>query len=138
MKTHVKNFLIRGLMFGGFGPIVLGIIYAILESTIENFSLSGTQVLIAIISTYVIAFVQAGATVFKEIERLSTLQAFGIHLISLYLVYVLAYLVNAWIPFEPMVLLIFTAIFLAIFLVIWVTVFLTVKLVERRMNAKLG
>ena len=79
-------------MFGGFGPIVLGIIYAILESTIENFSLSGTQVLIAIISTYVIAFVQAGATVFKEIERLSTLQAFGIHLISLYLVYVLAYL----------------------------------------------
>ena len=35
MTKYVKQFLHRGLVFGGFGPIVAGIIYAILQSTIE-------------------------------------------------------------------------------------------------------
>ena len=31
MNCYVKEFLKRGLMFGGFGPIVAGIVYLILE-----------------------------------------------------------------------------------------------------------
>ena len=61
MKKYAKDFLFRGLAFGGFGPIILGIIYAILEGTLENFSLDGWQVLVAILSTYLLAFFQAGA-----------------------------------------------------------------------------
>ena len=60
MNKYVKQYLHRGLAFGGFGPIILGIVYAILEATIVDFSLGGWQVLVAILSTYVIAFVQAG------------------------------------------------------------------------------
>ena len=30
MNKYVKEFLIRGMMFSGLGPIVLGIIYAFL------------------------------------------------------------------------------------------------------------
>ena len=71
MNKYLKEFLHRGLVFGGFGPIVLGIVYAILESTVEHFSLNGIQILIAIISVYILAFVQAGVSVFNQIESFS-------------------------------------------------------------------
>ena len=48
MNKYVKEFFHRGLMFAGFGPIVLGIIFAILQYTIDGFSLSGMQVLIMV------------------------------------------------------------------------------------------
>ncbi len=138
MNRHVKNFLLRGIMFGGFGPIVLGIVYAVLQKTLTDFSLSGSEVLLGILSTYILAFMQAGATALKGIEHWSTVKVFAIHLSLLYLVYVLAYLVNAWIPFEPMFLLIFTAVFLLTFLAVWLSVYFTVKAIEKRINAKLS
>ena len=138
MNKYVKEFLHRGLIFGGFGPIILGIIYAILQKTESNFSLNGTQVLIAIISIYAIAFVQAGASVFNQIESFSIPKSILCHLSSLYAVYVIGYLVNNWIPFEPSFLLIFTAIFLIIYFAVWITVYLTVKLTSKKLNAKLN
>ena len=60
MNKYLKEFLHRGLLFGGFGPIILGIIYAVLESTLKDFALSGIQVLIAIISIYILAFLSRG------------------------------------------------------------------------------
>ena len=60
MNQHVKNYLLRGLIFGGFGPIVAGIVLFILHLTGVNVNMSGTEVFIAIISTYILAFVQAG------------------------------------------------------------------------------
>lgn len=44
MNKYVKEFLHRGLMFGGFGPIIAGIVYLILSYTLNNFSLSGSTV----------------------------------------------------------------------------------------------
>ena len=67
MKKYVLEFFKRGLIFGGFGPIVLGIIYYII-SLYEEVNLSGLEVLIAITSIYLLAFVQAGASVFNSIE----------------------------------------------------------------------
>ena len=68
MNKYLKQFLLRGLRFGGFGPIILGFIYAIFESSVTDFSLSGTQTLVAIVSVYLLAFLQAGATIFNQIE----------------------------------------------------------------------
>lgn len=68
MNSYAKEFLHRGLVFGGFGPIVVGIVYAILQGTVTAFTLSGAEVCLAIISTYLLAFMQAGATVFNQIE----------------------------------------------------------------------
>ena len=39
MNKYLKIFLHRGLIFGGFGPIVVGIVYFILGQTLEGFSL---------------------------------------------------------------------------------------------------
>lgn len=138
MNKYLKEFLHRGLVFGGFGPIVIGIIYAILEKTVENFSLDGVQLLTAIVSVYLLAFIQAGVSVFNQIEDWSVPKALLCHLSLLYVAYVTCYLVNSWIPFDITVLLIFTAIFLAVYFAVWITVFVSVKLVSRKLNAKLG
>ena len=134
MKKYVKEFLHRGLMFGGFGPIILGIIYAILEKFIEDFSLNGVQLLIAIVSVYLLAFLQAGASVFNQIEEWSIPKSLLCHFAVLYVAYVSCYLINNWIPFNVNVLLIFTAIFLIGYLAIWLSVFITVKLVSKKLN----
>ena len=137
INKYVKEYLHRGLVFGGFGPIILGIVYAILDLTLEDFALGGWQVLLAIISTYVIAFVQAGSSVFNQIEHWPIAKSLGIHLASLYAVYSAAYLVNTWIPFEPVVLLVFTGIFLGVYFVVWGVVYLSVKIAGKKMSAKL-
>lgn len=138
MNRYVKSFFQRGMLFGGFGPIVAGIVYAILERTVTDFSLSGSQVLLAIVSTYLLAFVQAGTSVFNQIDEWPLPKSLLCHFLSLYAMYVLTYLVNTWIPFQAEVVLIFTAIFAAGYFVIWGIVYLAVRATSRRLNQKLG
>ncbi len=137
MNKYVKEFLHRGLMFAGFGPIVVGIIFAILQYTVEGFSLSGTQVLLAVVSTYLLAFVQAGVSVFNQIEHWSTVKSMLCHFGSLYAAYSVCYIANSWIPFEPMVLVIFTAIFAVVFFVVWTIVYLSVRAASKKFNKTL-
>lgn len=137
MNKYVKEFFHRGLMFAGFGPVVLGIVYAVLANTVDKFSLTGGQVLLAIVSTYLIAFVQAGATVFNQIEHWALPQSLLCHFGSIYLVYVICYLINTWIPFNINVILIFTAIFVVCYFVVWLIVFLSIKAVSSKINRSL-
>lgn len=137
MNKYVKEFFNRGLMFGGFGPIVLGVIYFILSKTIENFSLSGGEVFSGIVSIYLLAFVQAGVTVFNQVEHWSTVKSMLCHLSSLYVAYSLCYVANTWIPFEPKVLLIFTIIFITVFFAVWGIVYFSVKATSKNLNSKL-
>ena len=136
MNRYVKEFLHRGLVFGGFGPVILGIIYAFLEGD-EGVSLNGTQVLIAIVSIYLLAFVHAGASVFNQIESFSVPKALLCHFSVLYAAYVGCYLINDWIPFDSTALLIFTAVFVVAYFIVWFAVFLSVRAVSRKLNAKL-
>lgn len=138
MNTYVKSFLHRGMLFGGFGPIVVGIVYAILQATVADFTLTGGQVLLAIVSTYLLAFLQAGATVFNQIEHWPLAKSLLCHFATLYIAYTLCYLGNTWIPFEPAVLLIFTTIFVGGYFLVWGIVLLCIKAVSRKMNKKLG
>ena len=124
-------------MFGGFGPIIMGIVYFILSSTLDEFSLSGGQVLVTIISTYLLAFIQAGASIFNQIEHWSPLKSILIHCSVLCTSYVVCYLVNSWIVFNLTVVLIFIAVFTLAYLVIWFTVYLCVRASSKRLNAKL-
>lgn len=137
MNEYVKKYLHRGLIFGGIGSIVIGVVYAILGACINGFSLGGTEALMGIVSGYVIAFVQAGSSVFNQIEGWPLAKSLGIHFASLYAVYCGAYLVNTWIPFEPLVILIFTAIFAAVYFAVWLTVYICVKITSKRLSAKL-
>ena len=68
MNKYVKNYLQRGIAFGGFGPIVAGIVFWILHLAGVNVALNGAEAFIAILSTYLLAFVQAGSSVFNQVE----------------------------------------------------------------------
>ena len=133
----VREFFLRGLIFGGGGPLILGIVYLILQFVLEDFSLTGTQVFLAILSSYLLAFVHAGASVFNQIESWPLAKSLFCHFGMLYVAYVLCYVLNSWIPFEPIVLGIFTGIFVVGYVVIWLTVFFCVKATEKKLNRSL-
>ena len=137
MNGYVKSFLYRGLIFGSGGPIILGIIYAIISSSLADFSLSGKEVMIGIISTYLLAFIQAGSSVFNQIEEWSTAKSLFFHFLTIYLAYVTCYVVNSWIPFEPIVIIIFSGIFSLTYLAIWLTVYLIVRKTQAQLNSKI-
>ena len=137
MNKYVKEFLHRGLMFGGFGPIIFGNIVFIVSKTTENFILEAGEVFIGIVSIYLLAFVHAGASVFNQIEHWSIGKSLLCHLSTLYVAYSLCYVINTWIPFEPKMLLLFTAIFMIIYFVVWCVVYFTIKATSKNFNAKL-
>lgn len=137
MNIYLKGFLQRGIAFGGFGPIIVGIVFYILSITLEGFSLGGGEVFLAILSTYILAFVQAGASVFNQIEEWPLAKCTFVHFLTLYLAYVLCYILNSWIPFDINVVLIFTAIFAAGYFVVWLAVFISIKAVSKKLNAKI-
>jgi hypothetical protein len=137
MNRYLKLFLHRGLIFGGFGPLVLGIIFVIIERGGTNLALSAGDVLLGIASTYLIAFVQAGASVFNQIEHWPLTKSVLVHFCAIFAVYSLAYVANAWIPFEPLVLLIFSLVFVLVYFSIWLTVYFCTKAHTKRLNASL-
>lgn len=138
ITTHpVRDFFLRGLLFGGFGPVIAGIIYLILHFTLEDLTLTGLQVFTAIISTYLLTFVHAGASVFNQIESWPLAKSTLCHFGLLYVAYILCYVINSWIPFEPLVLGIFTAIFAVGYAVIWLVVYISIRVTVKRLNRSL-
>lgn len=137
MNKYVKEFFHRGLMFGGFGPIIVGIILLITSAAGEAVTLTAKDYFIATCSIYLLAFVHAGASVFNQIEHWSIPKSVLFHFSSLYLAYSLCYIINSWIPFEPKVLIIFTAIFAAVYIVVWLTVVIILKSTSKKLNRKL-
>ena len=133
MNNYAKIFLLRGMLFGGFGPLVAGVVFVCIPDVV----LTGREVLLAVVSTYLLAFVHAGASVFNQIEHWPLSKSLLCHFGSLYLAYSLCYVVNSWIPFEPMVLAVFTLVFVAIYFVIWGIVYLCVRGESRKLNTKL-
>ena len=137
MNKYLKAFLHRGLIFGGFGPIVAGIIYLILSITLDSFSVSGKEMFFAIISTYLLAFVHAGASVFNQIDQWPITKSMFFHFSTLYLAYVMCYLFNDWLKPDFKVIMIFTGVFAAIYFIIWAIVVISIKITEKRLNARL-
>ena len=137
MNRYLKSFLHRGLIFGGFGPIICGIVFLILQLIHKNFSLGGNEVFIAIISTYILAFIHAGASVFNQIEEWSAAKSLFCHLGTLYVTYISCYLLNSWIPFDFKVILIFTAIFASVYFLIWSIVIISIKTASKKFNKSL-
>lgn len=138
MNKYFKDFMLRGLMFGGFGPIVMSVVMLIISYTQPQFSLSGVEILTATLSTYVLAFVQAGASVFNQIDSWSLPKSMLCHFSLLYAAYSGCYILNSWIPFKAQVLAIFTAIFVITYFVIWAIVYICVKQASKRFNNKLA
>ena len=133
----VKEFFLRGLIFGGCGPLVLGIVYLCLHRALENFSLSGFEVFLGILSTYILAFIHAGSGVFHKIESWSPGKSCLCQMSLLYAAYVLCYVLNDWLPFEPLALAIFTALFVGGYGLICLIVYLSVHAAAKKLNQSL-
>ena len=136
-QNPVKEFFLRGLIFGGAGPLVLGIVYLCLHRALEDFSLSGFEVFLGILSTYILAFIHAGSGVFHKIESWSPSKSCLCQMSLLYVSYVLCYVLNDWIPFEPLAIAVFTAIFVVGYGAICLTVYLSIKAYAKRLNRAL-
>ena len=137
MNVYLKKFLQRGLMFGGFGPIIAAVIYFAISQSTPSFSIGGVGMLLAVVSTYVVAFLVAGASVFNQIEHWSLARSLLCHFSLYYIAYVTCYLVNAWIPFSWNALLIFTGVFVGGYALVWIIVYLCMRHTGKKLNEKL-
>lgn len=137
MNKYFKEFIYRGLMFSGFGPIVFGIVMLCISFAEKDLFLTSKEILLGIVSTYMIAFIQAGATVFNQIEHWSVPRSMACHFSMLYAIYSIAYIINTWIPFKIEVLVIFTAIFIGVYFTVWIVVYLCVRNTGRKINERL-
>ncbi len=133
MNKYVKEFLHRGLMFSGLGCIIAAIIMSSEPSLMDG----GKAVFTAVVSTYFLAFVHAGSTVFHTVESWSAVKSAFFQLLTLYVSYLACYLVNSWLSFNVAVVGIFTLVFVGFYAVVWLTVYISIKTVSKKMNKQL-
>ena len=122
MKKTVLEFVRRGLVTCGFGPLVLAVLYLILRRQIDLDTLSVSQVCTGIFSLSALAFIAGGMNVIYQIERLPLMAAVLIHGLVLYVCYLGTYLLNDWLETGVTPILVFSGIFVVGYLVIWAVI----------------
>lgn len=137
MKKFVLEFLRRGFVAAGIGPIVLAIVYMILQQTATVETLSVNQVCIGIFSITALAFIAGGMNAIYQIERLPLMVAILIHGGILYISYLVTYLLNDWLEFGVMPIVVFTAIFVVGYIVIWAIIYSIIKRNTAKLNKML-
>ena len=134
MKKAVLEFIRRGFLACGFGPLVLAIFYLILQRQAAVQTLTINQVCLGIFSLYALAFIAGGMNVIYQIERLPLMVAILIHGGVLYGSYLATYLINGWLERGITPILVFTAIFIISYLVIWAVIYSIIKRNTDRVN----
>ena len=136
MKKMMKEFIFRGLIAAGFGPIVYGIVIFIIETCSVNAMQDGSMILKAILSTYMMAFICAGASVIWQNERLGLGYSALIHGTVIYISYLITYLLNGWLDHDKIGQ--FSFIFISGYIIIWLIIFITEKLKAKKLNQQLN
>ena len=137
MKKFVLEFLRRGLIAAGIGPIVLAIVYLILQQVSAIETLSVNQVCIGIFSITALAFIAGGMNAIYQIEQLPLMVAILIHGGVLYIGYLGTYLFNDWLDFGIIPIVVFTAIFVVGYIVIWAIIYSIIKRNATKLNKML-
>ena len=134
MKKFVLEFVRRGFIATGLGPIVLAIVYLILKQSAAIDTLTVNQVCIGIFSLSALAFIAGGMNAIYQVERMPLMTAILIHGGTLYIGYLGTYLLNDWLDFGVIPIMVFTAIFVVGYIVIWAIIYSII----RRNTAKLN
>jgi hypothetical protein len=137
MKKHIWDFLRRGLAACGFGPMVLAVLYLILQHQAELEILTVNQVCIGIFTLTALAFIAGGMNAVYQIERLPLMVAILIHGGVLYISYLGTYLLNGWLDWGVTPILIFTGIFVLGYLAIWAVIYSIIKKNTVKLNEQL-
>ena len=134
MKKIILDFLSRGLIACGLGPIVLAFLYLILQQSADVVSLTVNEVCIGIFSLSGLAFVAGGMNAVYQIEGLPLMVAISIHGGVLYISYLVTYLLNDWLEGGITPILVFSGIFAFGYLVIWAFVYSITKKRTAKLN----
>lgn len=137
MKKVALGFLRRGVMSCGVGPIILAVLYLILHhnGVVENVSVK--EFCVGIFSLSALAFIAGGMNALYQLERLPLMAAILIHGSVLYVSYLVTYLVNGWLEWGRLPVLVFTGIFVVGYLVIWVVIYFVIKRKTKNLNEML-
>lgn len=134
MKKIVLEFIRRGLVACGFGPIVLAMLYLILQQKGAIDVLTVNQVCLGIFSISALAFIAGGTNVVYQIERLPLMIAILIHGGVLYIAYLVTYLLNDWLEQGVTPILAFSGIFIVCYLLIWIAIYSVTKRDTEKVN----
>ena len=134
MKKNILEFFRRGFVACGFGPIVLAILYLILQHQATVETLTVNQVCLGIFSLSALAFVAGGMNVIYQIERLPLMVAILIHGSVLYISYLVTYLLNNWLEWGRIPILVFSGIFIFGYLMIWAIIYCIIRKRTERLN----
>ena len=127
MRKYIFDFIRRGLVSAGFGPLFLAAIYLILHRRGIVETLTAPEVCMGIISLSALAFIAGGMNALYQIERLPLMAAISIHGGVLYLSYLATYLLNGWLDRGITPILVFTVIFLLGYVIIWAVIYTIVR-----------
>lgn len=137
MKKFMFEFIRRGLVACGFGPIVLAIVYLILREHAGVQMLPVSQVCVGIFSLFFLAFIAGSMNAIYQIEQIPLMWAILIHGGTLYISYLATYLINDWLERGIIPVVVFTAIFVIGYLVIWAVIYSIVKRNTKKVNEAL-
>ena len=137
MKKFMLEFIRRGLVACGFGPIVLAVVYLVLREHAGVQMLPVSQVSVGIFSLFFLAFIAGGMNAIYQIEQIPLMWAILIHGGTLYISYLATYLINDWLEQGIIPVVVFTAIFVIGYLVIWAVIYSIVKRNTQKVNVAL-
>ena len=137
MRRIVLDFIRRGMIACGIGPMVLAIFYLILQRQAVVETLTVDQVCTGIFSLAGLAFVAGGLNVIYQIERLPLMVAILIHGAVLYSSYLITYLINGWLERGITPILVFSVIFIFSYIAIWAIIYTVTKKKTASLNEKL-
>ena len=137
MKRHVLEFLRRGIVACGLGPLILAVLYMILQQQAVLQTLTVNEVCIGICSLTALAFIAGGMNCIYQVERLPLMVAVLIHGCVLYVSYLGTYLINGWLEWGTLPILVFTGIFITGYLIIWAIIYCVIKRNTDQINEKL-
>ena len=135
MKKNILEFCRRGLAASGFGPLVLAVLYLILQHKGVVQTLSVNEVCVGIVSLWALAFIAGGMNVLYQMERLPLMVAILIHGGVLYISYLVTYLINGWLTQGAKPIIVFTVVFILGYIGVWVIIFSITKKRTERVNA---
>lgn len=137
LKKYFKDFLLRGLVSMGFGPIILSIVYGILGLCRVVDKLAVNDVVLGFLSITALAFLCGGMTVVYQIEEIGLSKAITLHGIALYIAYAVVYLSNNWLKDGLIPFLVFTIIFVVGYALVWIVIYLITKRGTDNINKKI-
>ena len=137
MKKFIKEFVKRGLVVFGFGPVIMAIVYICLALSGVEGTLGFIEMSKQILCVSLMVFVAGGITAVYQIEKLPLPFAIFIQAAVLYVDYIVIYLINGWLKNAFVPIIVFTAIFIVGFALVWIIVYVVTKRMTKKLNEDL-